>query len=99
MVGRWPSSEASRSHIAVWLSIGPSDRYSAIPSMNQSGGVTFISGCPPPPLPPPPKTSYWDLCTHFLPLEGSRAAGGPGEGANQRRFEKSGSPPPPPPAA
>jgi integrase len=31
----WPA--ASRSHIAVFGSTGPSDRYSAIPSMNQSG--------------------------------------------------------------
>ncbi len=39
MVGSFPSSDASRSHIAVFGSIGPSDMYSAMPSTNQSGGV------------------------------------------------------------
>src|SRR2546422_4754530 len=99
MVGRWPSSEASRSHIAVWLSIGPSDRYSAIPSMNQSGGVTVISGCPPPPHPPPPDTPYWDLGTLFCPVTGPSSAEGPGNGRPHRGLEKTGDPPHPPPAA
>src|SRR5204863_8799096 len=34
-VGRWPSRDASRSHMDVSGSIGPIERYSAIPSMNQ----------------------------------------------------------------
>src|SRR2546422_10966968 len=97
MVGRWPSSEASRSHIAVWLSIGPSDRYSAIPSMNQSGGLTVMGGCPPPPPRPPPKTAYWDLCTLFCPLAGSGWAQETVNGSTRRCLKQPGTPPPPPP--
>src|SRR2546422_8359473 len=61
--GRWPSSAASRSHIAVSGSIGPRDRYSAIPSMNQSGGLTLTSVCTPAPGRPRLYTSYWNWCT------------------------------------
>ena len=38
MVGSESVSAASRSHIAVSGVVGPSERYSAMPSMNQSGG-------------------------------------------------------------
>ncbi len=37
MVGSCSSRAASRSHIAVFESTAPMDRYSAIPSMNHSG--------------------------------------------------------------
>src|SRR2546428_42476 len=42
MVGSFPSSDASRSHMAVSALIGPSERYSAMPSANQSGGALAV---------------------------------------------------------
>ena len=39
MVGNLSFSEASRIHMAVWGSSGPTDRYSAMPSTNHSGSL------------------------------------------------------------
>src|SRR5947208_4426367 len=72
MVGKWPSSDASRSHIEVCGSIGPMDRYSAIPSMNHSGGFTLMSVWTPAPMRPRLNTSYWNWCTISCPMTCSR---------------------------
>src|SRR5438876_1015376 len=73
MVGKWPSSDASRSHIEVCGSIGPIERYSAIPSMNHSGGFTLMSVWTPAPMrpraPAPPlllRSVAWG--SSFLPV-------------------------------
>src|SRR5438874_13134461 len=63
IVGRWPSRAASRSHIDVCGSIGPMERYSAIPSINHSGGFTLTSVWTPAPMRPRLNTSYWNWCT------------------------------------
>ena len=41
MVGRRSRSEASRSHMAVLVSMGPREKYSDIPSPNQSGALAL----------------------------------------------------------
>src|SRR5436190_13064132 len=68
MVGRCPSNAASRSHIVVCGSSGPIDRYSAMPSMNHSGGFTLISVCTPAPMRPRLNTSYWNWWTISWPI-------------------------------
>jgi hypothetical protein len=57
---------ASRSHIAVFGSIGPSDRYSAMPSMNQSGSrsAPFCPGA----LLGDVVMSNWNACTSSWPI-------------------------------
>ena len=62
MLGSLPSSEASRSHIAVSALIGPIERYSAMPSANQSGGAIAIRVLIPAPARPRDQISYWNWC-------------------------------------
>ena len=47
IVGIFPYSAASRIHVVVLVELGPSDRYSAMPSANQSGGRYCASVCSP----------------------------------------------------
>ena len=63
MFGMRPLSAASRMTVAACGSTGPIDRYSAIPSANQSGGFTWASVCSPAPALPRAKMSYWNSCT------------------------------------
>ena len=42
MLGNRSFARASRIHMAVWGSTGPTERYSAIPSMNQSGNRSAV---------------------------------------------------------
>jgi hypothetical protein len=70
MVGRSLRSAASRSHIAVFGSSRPSDRYSAIPSMAHSGNVLkprLEAG-------DEPAMSYWNTCTSSWPSTWSLSA-------------------------
>ena len=66
MVGSLPSSDASRSHIAVSALIGPSDRYSAMPSANQSGGAMAIRVWSPAAGPPARPDVVLELVRHLV---------------------------------
>ena len=63
IVGSLPFSAASRIHVVVIGVLGPSDRYSAMPSANQSGGRYCASVWSPLPALPRAKMSYWNACT------------------------------------
>ncbi len=63
MLGMFPLSAASRMIASVYGCTGPTERYSAIPSMNQRGGFTWASCCMPDPALPRAKMSYWKTCT------------------------------------
>jgi hypothetical protein len=58
MVGRAPSNDASLNHMAVSVWMGPVERYSAIPSANQSGGLIAMSVESPAPARPRDQVSY-----------------------------------------
>ena len=97
MVGSLPSSEASRSHIAVSGSIGPCDRYSAIPSANQSGGAMAMRVAMPAPARPRDQMSYWNWCTISWMSTCSKSAYDPVKGRTARFRAKSVTPPVPSP--
>ena len=88
----------SRIHIAVCGSTGPMDRYSAMPSMNQSGSwiadgmLPLLSGPAPRPV-----MSNWKACTSSWPSTWSVSAIGPAIGSTTRRFRSSVTPPVPSP--
>ncbi len=63
-----PVRAASRSHIAVCGSTGPTDRYSAIPSTKKPGTLKrCAASSSPPPARPKPVMSYWKACTSSWP--------------------------------
>ena len=66
MVGIFSLRVASRIHIAVWASWGPTDRYSAMPSMNQSG-IFRAEGTLFEPIRPCPVMANWNACTSSCP--------------------------------
>ena len=89
MVGRCPSREASRSVMDVSGSIGPMERYSAIPSMNHRGRLALTSVCTPAPMRPRLITSNWNWCTISWPITCSNSAYDPVNGSTMRCLKKS----------
>ncbi len=90
-------STESRIHIAVWGSTAPSERYSAMPSMNQRGSWTAEGTFPLLSGPAPPVMSNWKACTSSWPSTWSVSAIGPAMGSTTRRFISSVTPPVPSP--
>ena len=82
-VGSCSRRVASRIHIAVSGSTGPTDRYSAMPSMNHSGMANAPAD---PELTLVPVMSYWNACTSSCPRTWSLASIGPANGSTIRRL-------------
>ena len=85
---------ASRSHIAVFGSTGPSERYSAIPSMNQSGAARAV-------LAGPAGRRHVELkgVDDFVADDMVGSASGPPSGSTMRRRSDSVTPPVPSPSS
>ena len=67
MVGSFSRRAASRIHIAVWGSTGPTERYSAMPSMNHRGSRTALGMFDELVAPPAPVMSNWKAWTSSWP--------------------------------
>ena len=97
MDGSLPSSDASRSHMAVSALIGPSERYSAMPSANHSGGAMAIRVPSPAPARPRDQMSYWNWCAISWVRTCSKSLYAPVNGMTARLRAKSVTPPVPSP--
>ena len=73
------------------------ERYSAIPSINHSGGFTLTSVWTPAPMRPRLNTSYWNWCTISCPMTCSSSAYEPVKGRTIRCLKNSVTPPVPSP--